>query len=324
MKRGSMYAKRIKRLYQDLLKKHGKPEPVEPTDPIEQMLTGILSIDTTIGKGQAAFRKLMADMVDLNELRVTPALEMAQMMGSSMPMALDKARRIVDALNAVRKRQDSLDLTFLRQRGRREAREYLETLDGLVPSVAALVVLFSLGGHAIPVDNLALYVLRKEDLVHPDADIPTVQAFLERHISAADASRFVRLLDHFVIAHGSRVAVEKLPQLLFPPPEPVAPPVQVTPPDKEAAAPEAKTKKAAQPKAKPAKAGAKKTKPPAKKKAASARKVAKKTPATTKKTASRKAASTKATSTAKKRSTKKKTKAAAKARSASASPRKKK
>ena len=66
-------------------------------------------------------------MVDLNELRVTPSLALSQLIGHTVPLASEKAQRIVDALNAIRKREDTMDLTFLRHRGRREAKEYLES-----------------------------------------------------------------------------------------------------------------------------------------------------------------------------------------------------
>lgn len=224
MKRGSDYAKRIKRLYHELLKKHGKPAPVEGFEPIEQMIVGILALDSTILKAQAAYRKMRQQTVDLNELRVTPAIELADMIGDGVPLAGVKAQRIVDALNAVRKRQDTLDLGFLRQRGRREAREYLESLEGVGPTVAAHVSLFSLGGHAVPVDDLSLYVLRKEGLVDGEANVAVVQAFLERYIGASDASDFVQLLSRHASAHAAHVSLEKLPELLSPAPPPSPPP----------------------------------------------------------------------------------------------------
>ena len=200
MKRGSDYAKRIKRLYHELLKKHGKPAPLDPVEPIEQMIIGILALDSSIAKAQAVYKKLRQQTVDLNELRVTPAIELAQMIADGVPLPKPKAQRIVDALNAVRRRQDTLDLDFLRQRGRREARDYLESLDGVGPTVAAHVVLFTLAGHAVPVDNLTLYVLRKEEMVDDDADIPAAQAFLERCISAARSGR-VRSIDEPACEH---------------------------------------------------------------------------------------------------------------------------
>jgi len=224
MKHGTEYAKRIKRLHQRLLRKHGKPAASDLTDPLEQVLIGILAEDTTPAKATAVYRKLSQRMVDLNELRVTPAIELAQLIGTSVPRAADKARQIVAFLNAVRRRQDTLDLDFLRQRGRREVREYLDSLDGVPRSAAARVMLFSLGGHAIPVDDLTLYVLRKEELVDPSADAAEVQSFLERHISAATAAEFVVLLCKFVSAHASRIPAEKLPELLNPLPEPAPEP----------------------------------------------------------------------------------------------------
>jgi len=233
MKRGSDYAKRIKRLYHELLRKHGKPAPIDPVEPIEQMIIGILALDSSISRAHAVYKKLRQQTVDLNDLRVTPALELAQMIGDGVPLAGPKAQRIVNALNAVRRRQDTLDLEFLRQRGRREARDYLESLDGIGLTVAAHVVLFSLGGHAIPVDNLTLYVLRKEGLVDKNADIAAVQGFLERWIGASEAGDFTYLMTRHASAYASRVPLEKLAELLYPPPpkpQPPKPQLVVKPP----------------------------------------------------------------------------------------------
>lgn len=229
MKGGSEYAKHIRKAFQQWSRKHGKPEEEAPTDPLEELVVGILAICTTLHKARTVFRKLSQHMVDFNELRVTPPMELADLIGDGVPLAEQKAQRIVDALNDVRRRQDRLDLSFLKQRARREAREYLESLEGVDRSAAANVVLFSLGGHAIPVDDLTLYVLRKEELVDPSADAAEVQGFLERHISAADARAFTELLGRFVASHGSRVPIENLDELLNPPlaepePEPAAEP----------------------------------------------------------------------------------------------------
>jgi len=217
MKRGSGYAKRVRRLHNQLLRQFGKPAPSAPVEPIDQLIIGILSICTSTGKAQAAYRKLRQQMVDLNELRVTPPVELAALIGGAVPLALDKAQWIVNALNEIRRRQDTLDLSFLKQRGRREAREYLESLDGVNRSAAAAVVLYSLGGHAIPVDDLTLYVLRKEGIVPPRAEAPQVQGFLERHISAAEAPTFAALLGRYVASRAPRIPMDKLGELLRPP-----------------------------------------------------------------------------------------------------------
>ncbi|HOQ88058.1 MAG TPA: hypothetical protein PLQ89_20320, partial [Phycisphaerae bacterium] len=220
MKRGSEYAKRVKQLYQQMVRKHGKPEVGPPTDPIHQLVVAILSENTAEAKATALFKRICDQMVDLNELRVTPPMELAELIGNAVPQGREKAHRITRVLNEIRARQDSLDLSFLKQRGRREAREYLESLEGVGLYAAASVMVYSLGGHAIPVDYLTIYVLRKEEIVDPSANQAEVQGFLERNVAAADGPVFVRLLNRHVVTEGARVSVAKLPDLLgLAPPE---------------------------------------------------------------------------------------------------------
>jgi endonuclease III len=205
MKHGGDYARHLKQLFHQLIRKHGKPVTPEPTDPLEQMIIAILGGNTSHHKALVAFRKLREQMVDLNELRVTPVTELARTIGSAIPHAEMKAQRIVEVLNDIRRRHDTLDLSFLKQRGRREAREYLESLEGVDRATAASVTLFSLGGHAIPVDDLTLQVLRKEEIVDPAADAAAVQSFLEHHISASDSMTFSLLLDRHVASRGVKL-----------------------------------------------------------------------------------------------------------------------
>jgi len=121
MKHGGDYARRLRHLFHQLVRKFGKPTPPEPTEPLEQMVIAILSGNTSHYKALAAFRKLREQMVDLNELRVTPVTELARFIGAAIPQAELKAQRIVEVLNDIRRRHDTLDLSFLKQRGRREA-----------------------------------------------------------------------------------------------------------------------------------------------------------------------------------------------------------
>lgn len=205
MKHGGDYVRRLKQLFNRLVRKFGKPTIPEPSDPLEQLLVAILGSNTSHHKALTVFRRLREQMVDLNELRVTPVSELARLIGPLIPQAELKAQRIVDVLNDIRRRHDTLDLSFLKQRGRREAREYLESLEGVDRCAAASVTLFSLGGHAIPVDDLTLQLLRKDEVVDPVADLPEVQSFLEHHVSASDAAVLTLLLDRYVASRGLRL-----------------------------------------------------------------------------------------------------------------------
>ena len=161
MKQAQMYARRVRQLYNRLIRQFGKPQIPAPTDPLMQLIEGILAAGAPLSRAQAVARRLCQGMVDLNELRVTPPMELAALIGDSVPFAAEKAQRIVNALNAIRVRQDTLDLSFLQHRGRREARDYLESLAGVDRAAAALVVLYGLGGHAVPVDPVTVLVLKR-------------------------------------------------------------------------------------------------------------------------------------------------------------------
>ena len=225
MKHGGEYARRLKQLHHRLLRQHGKPEVPEPLDPLDQLLVGILAGCTSMARALATRQRLRNAVVDLNELRVTPATELEEMIGDGVPLAASKARDIIAALNEIRRREDRLDLGFLAQRGRREARDYLESISGVSRAAAACTLLFALGGHAIPVDELTLYVLRKEELVDPVSDPAEVQGFLERHVAASDAAIFTLLLNRHVCARGARLDLQEVLRAVRAAPEtPPAPP----------------------------------------------------------------------------------------------------
>ena len=104
-------------------------------------------------------------------------MELATAIRPYIPNSLACAGLVRRALNDVFRRQHAMTLDVLSALGRREARQYLESLDGVDGYVAASVMLWSLGGHAIPVDSRMFESLRQEVLIDPSATIAEVQAF---------------------------------------------------------------------------------------------------------------------------------------------------
>jgi len=194
MKNASQYARKVKRLLTRLKQRYGTPRRSEPTDPVQQLLFGILHQGTSVSRAEKALAELRAAMVDLNELRVSTPPELADLLGPSFPHNVEKGKSIAKALNGVFAHHHDLKLDDLKDKAKREARKYLEGLRGVDSCTAAGVVLFSLEGHAIPVDENMLTVLRKDGLIHPDADCAEAQGFLERHVSAANAQAATKLL----------------------------------------------------------------------------------------------------------------------------------
>ncbi len=194
MKHGSEYARRIRQFFNQLRRQYGKPAPADHAEPIDVLIYGILLRDNTESKAQAAYRRLRESIVDHNELRVTPWVEVAETIGKDVPGAEGRARSLVDALNAIYDKHNVVDLGFLREKPVRDAREYLRSLPGVDEFTAARVVLLGLGGHAIPVDASMLELLRKEQMIDAQATIAEVQSFLEHHIPSSEAAEFTTLV----------------------------------------------------------------------------------------------------------------------------------
>ena len=203
MKHGTAYAKRLKRFYSRIKKIECPPSLAEPADPLEQLVLSILSLDTSRAHARRALDKLLAIMVDFNEIRVSPPRQLADLIAPYVPNSLACASRLCGILNAVFNSLNTLRLDALRSLGKREARHRLEKLDGIDPYCVASVLLWGLGGHAVPVNNPGLSALRREELVGPKSSIAEVQAFLERHISPADAKVFCLSLDHHASQSGA-------------------------------------------------------------------------------------------------------------------------
>jgi endonuclease III len=199
MKDGAEYAKRFKSFFSKLKRSADAGEHREPLPIIEEFIVAILARETTESQAVAAYKRLIENVVDLNELRVTTPREMADFIGASFPECAEKSDEIASVLSDIVAREGRLDLAVLKQKKVREAREYLETLGGASPFAAAWVLSRCLGGHAVPVDQALIRALKADALVSADAELPEIQAFLERVIASADARRYPALLREYAL-----------------------------------------------------------------------------------------------------------------------------
>jgi len=209
MKNGTAYGKRIRFLFDKLRAETDKTAPPESTEPVPQLLRSILSVDSTPNHADKALTSLSDVMVDINEVRVSSAEEIAAHFKEFIPDALPCAVRCHDALNDIFRKTNGLTLNSLMGLGRREARQFLDELAGADPYSAASVMLWSLGGHAVPVDNRLLKVLKRAEFVDPDATVAEVQAFLERHVQAHEAREFCALTQKLTLARANQLAGAK-------------------------------------------------------------------------------------------------------------------
>lgn len=204
MKEGTRYASAFKKAYTKLRQSVGSPAIPEPDDPVRRLAIAILGYDVGDAAAGKALDRAFVSVLDWNELRVSNTDEVQRAVGPTI--GRERCEQLLLALRAVYVRENVVSLGRLLTLGRREARQYLDSLEGVDEYVAASVVLWSLGGHAIPVSDKVLEALRASELIHPSASRAEVQAFLERHVSAADAKETCLVLQS--LGRNSRPAAK--------------------------------------------------------------------------------------------------------------------
>lgn len=187
------HAKALGSLLRRLKGEYEAPEPVE-RNLLEEFLYSFLLWESSHAKAELALKRLLHSMVDVNELRVARPPELIGLMGKQYPRVEERAQRMRAALNELYVREYAVSLESLRPMGKREARQYLESLEGVPPFVAARVVLLRLDGHAVPIDDRTLAKLVHVHVIEPNYDVTHAESTLERHIKSGEALRAHDLL----------------------------------------------------------------------------------------------------------------------------------
>jgi endonuclease III len=188
----------IEALLKKLEKRYKNAEPSAPEDaqdPVEHLLWSALLWDATPPKAREAYKRLIDAASDLNELRVMIHDEVVALLGPRYPHVDERAARIRMVLNDVYNREHAVSLEALARAPKREARKYLDELDGATTFISARTMAVGLGGHAIPVDETLRRRLIEEDLLDENADCATAAGSLERVIKASDGLKAIALFE---------------------------------------------------------------------------------------------------------------------------------
>lgn len=172
-----------------LISKMAAAEPpafTETDDPLAVLVQSFLLWESTTEKAVAAWDKLRTATVDYNELRVSMPDEVLGLIGARYPRGQERAERLRAALRGVYLREHAMTLESLPGSGKRDARRYLDSLDGMVPFVAARVMLVSLEAHAIPVDVQLRDALIDEGAAHDEVDELELSTWLSRQVKSGD------------------------------------------------------------------------------------------------------------------------------------------
>jgi len=147
-----------------LVDEYGHHEWQPHRDAVSELVRTILSQNTSDVNSDRAFARLRGrfpsweDLLDANTEEIVEAIRPGG-------LAEIKAPRIKDALQTIVDEHQKLDLGFLKDMDTEEARAWLQSLVGVGPKTAAIILLFSLGRPVLPVDTHVLRVSRRVGLI---------------------------------------------------------------------------------------------------------------------------------------------------------------
>ena len=176
------------------LKKRYEPGDHEARPVLEQLIYALCREGATREQADRAYRQLQERFFDWNEIRVSSPQELEEVF-EEMSHSHARAQRIISLLQEVFETNFSFDLEPLHKKGLKQAAKHLARYEATNDYTVSWAVQQSLGGHAIPIDEPTLRVVRRLGLVDGDeGNLETLRASLEHLIPKAKGTVFIDVL----------------------------------------------------------------------------------------------------------------------------------
>jgi endonuclease-3 len=171
--------KLARQVHQRLLDFYGQPVWRNPLPPLDELVSTILSQNTNDSNRDRAFELLRRNFPNWEGVRAAdPALVVAAIRPAGL--ANQKGPRIQQVLEDIFAERGSLDLYFLKDLSLEDARLWLMKFKGVGPKTAAIVLLFSLGRPAFPVDTHIYRVTGRIGLLPEKMTVEQAHPHLEK------------------------------------------------------------------------------------------------------------------------------------------------
>jgi endonuclease-3 len=205
----SVLVQRAQRIYALLLEAYGEPVWRNPLPAIDELVSTILSQNTNDVNRDRAYHALR------DRFPIWAAVERApveDVIAAIRPAGLanQKGPRIQAVLRAIVAERGALDLTFLRDWPVDEARAWLTQFNGVGPKTASIVLLFSLGRPAFPVDTHVHRVTGRLGLRPENLSADKCHAYFEALFAKRPETYATAHLN--LIRHGREVCHARQPE----------------------------------------------------------------------------------------------------------------
>ena len=175
---------RLASIHRRLASHFGTPEPSpHETSPVWNLVLTILSQNTTDANRDRAFSSLKDRFSSFSRLA---AADPGEVEDAIRPAGLAKAKAaaILSALSRLEKERGGYTLDFLRSMPLEDARAFLTSFGGVGVKTANILLLFSFGFPAFPVDTHVFRVTKRLGLIPPATSPAKAALFLEPHVPA--------------------------------------------------------------------------------------------------------------------------------------------
>ena len=169
-------------------------------DPISELVWTILSQHTSDTNSERAFNELMSTFGSIDKVANADTVEIERAIRAG-GLAKTKAPRIKAILRQLIEELGSFDLSFLRNMPLKDAKAWLTRLKGIGPKTAAIILCFSLGMPAMPVDTHIHRVSKRLGLIGHNVTADNAHDILEAKVKPDD----VFIFHMYLIKHGRQV-----------------------------------------------------------------------------------------------------------------------
>ena len=176
------FQEKIQLIQQRLMSAYGKPVWRDPLPPVDELVSTFLSQNTNDVNRDVAFNQLIERFPDWAAVRDAPVDEVIAAIRTA-GLANQKGPRIQEALAEIAEHTGGpIDLTFLKDLPPEDARQWLLNVKGVGPKTAAIVLLFSMGIPAFPVDTHIYRVSGRIGLRPSNLNVEKTHTYLEERI----------------------------------------------------------------------------------------------------------------------------------------------